>query len=135
MTQSLEAEPSPADKTVRAGGSSLSGTPRKQEAKEAQDERRERSTSSLPSPGSSGGRRGRSRTRHAGTAHTNAELVGGTAAERQYVYYFRVSRALNADLDCRGYHSLMSSFGKVFHVEKRWKLIREMGSGAYGYVM
>lgn len=35
----------------------------------------------------------------------------------------------------RGYHSLMSSFGKVFHVEKRWKLIREMGSGAYGFVM
>lgn len=29
----------------------------------------------------------------------------------------------------------MSSFGKPFHVEKRWKLIREMGSGAYGYVM
>lgn len=35
----------------------------------------------------------------------------------------------------RGYHTLMSSFGKAFHVEKRWKLIREMGSGAYGYVM
>jgi len=35
----------------------------------------------------------------------------------------------------RGYHSLLSSFGKVFHVEKRWKLIREMGSGAYGVVM
>ncbi|PCH44245.1 Pkinase-domain-containing protein [Wolfiporia cocos MD-104 SS10] len=29
----------------------------------------------------------------------------------------------------------MSSFGKAFHVEKRWKLIREMGSGAYGYVI
>ncbi|KAI0741938.1 kinase-like domain-containing protein [Daedaleopsis nitida] len=29
----------------------------------------------------------------------------------------------------------MSSFGKVFHVEKRWKLIRELGSGAYGYVI
>ena len=29
----------------------------------------------------------------------------------------------------------MSSFGKVFHVEKRWKLIRELGSGAYGFVM
>ena len=29
----------------------------------------------------------------------------------------------------------MSSFGKVFHVEKRWKLIREMGSGAYGVVV
>ena len=27
---------------------------------------------------------------------------------------------------------MMSSFGKVFHVEKRWKLIREMGCGAYG---
>lgn len=35
----------------------------------------------------------------------------------------------------RGYHSLASSFGKVFHVEKRWKLIREMGAGAYGVVM
>ncbi|KAH9924770.1 kinase-like domain-containing protein [Fomitopsis serialis] len=34
-----------------------------------------------------------------------------------------------------GYHTLMSSFGKAFHVEKRWKLIREMGSGAYGYVI
>jgi hypothetical protein len=36
---------------------------------------------------------------------------------------------------CRGYHSLPSSFGKVFHVEKRWKLVREMGAGAYGVVM
>ncbi|KAF9269016.1 Pkinase-domain-containing protein [Marasmius fiardii PR-910] len=35
----------------------------------------------------------------------------------------------------RGYHSLHSSFGKVFHVEKRWKLVREMGSGAYGVVI
>ena len=29
----------------------------------------------------------------------------------------------------------MSSFGKVFNVEKRWKLVREMGSGAYGVVV
>ncbi|PFH51897.1 hypothetical protein AMATHDRAFT_74594 [Amanita thiersii Skay4041] len=35
----------------------------------------------------------------------------------------------------RGYHSLLSSFGKVFHVEKRWKLVREMGAGAYGVVI
>ncbi|TFK51747.1 Pkinase-domain-containing protein [Heliocybe sulcata] len=35
----------------------------------------------------------------------------------------------------RGYHALHSSYGKVFHVEKRWKLIREMGSGAYGVVI
>ena len=28
-----------------------------------------------------------------------------------------------------------SSFGKVFNVEKRWKIIREMGSGAYGFVV
>ncbi|KAH7927833.1 Pkinase-domain-containing protein [Leucogyrophana mollusca] len=35
----------------------------------------------------------------------------------------------------RGYHSFMSSFGKMFHVEKRWKLVREMGSGAYGVVV
>ena len=35
----------------------------------------------------------------------------------------------------RGYHALPSSFGKVFNVEKRWKIIREMGSGAYGFVV
>ncbi|KAL4063110.1 kinase-like protein [Scleroderma citrinum] len=35
----------------------------------------------------------------------------------------------------KGYHTFMSSFGKVFHVEKRWKLVREMGSGAYGVVV
>ncbi|GJE90976.1 mitogen-activated protein kinase domain-containing protein [Phanerochaete sordida] len=115
MAQSTEQqEPSPADKTVKAGGSSASGTPKKEQAQ--QPGHREKSSSSLPSPGSSGGRRGRSRTRHSGPSHANADQAGG-GAERQ------------------GYHSLMSSFGKVFHVEKRWKLIREMGSGAYGYVI
>ncbi|KAJ7760454.1 Pkinase-domain-containing protein [Mycena metata] len=39
------------------------------------------------------------------------------------------------DMQRKGYHSLHSSFGKVFHVKKRWKLIREMGSGAYGVVI
>jgi serine/threonine protein kinase len=33
-----------------------------------------------------------------------------------------------------GYHSLRS-FDQTFHLEKRWKLVREMGSGAYGVVM
>lgn len=37
---------------------------------------------------------------------------------------------------CRGYHSITTSFqNKVFHLEKRWKLVRELGSGAYGVVM
>ncbi|KAJ6518676.1 kinase-like protein [Mycena sanguinolenta] len=39
------------------------------------------------------------------------------------------------DMKRKGYHALHSSFGKVFHVKKRWKLIREMGSGAYGVVI
>jgi mitogen-activated protein kinase 7 len=38
-------------------------------------------------------------------------------------------------MNARGYHTLVSSFGKVFHVERRWKMIRDMGSGAYGVVM
>ena len=33
-----------------------------------------------------------------------------------------------------GYHSL-KSFDQTFHLERRWKLVREMGSGAYGVVM
>ncbi|KAJ7834097.1 kinase-like protein [Mycena leptocephala] len=49
----------------------------------------------------------------------------------------RVRRPSNSERDMKrkGYHSLHSSFGKVFYVKKRWKLIREMGSGAYGVVI
>ncbi|KAI0352367.1 kinase-like protein [Trametes cingulata] len=72
---------------------------------------RAQSSSPIPSPGSDNGRRGRSRTRtHA--ANRSEDLTNR-----------------------KGYHALMSSFGKVFHVEKRWKLIRELGSGAYGFVI
>ncbi|KAH9846030.1 kinase-like domain-containing protein [Lenzites betulinus] len=70
-----------------------------------------KSSSPVPSPGSDNGRRGRSRTRT--HAPTRSEDLGTR----------------------KGYHALMSSFGKVFHVEKRWKLIRELGSGAYGFVI
>lgn len=70
-----------------------------------------KSSSPLPSPGSWHVDRGRSRVR-------------------------RPSNPFSEDsLRRRGYHSLLSSFGKVFHVEKRWKLVREMGSGAYGVVI
>ncbi|KAJ3796519.1 CMGC/MAPK protein kinase [Lentinula aff. detonsa] len=51
----------------------------------------------------------------------------------------RVRRPSNSFTDQslrrRGYHTLQSSFGKAFYVEKRWKLVREMGSGAYGVVI
>jgi hypothetical protein len=43
--------------------------------------------------------------------------------------------SLAESVGLRGYHALNSSFGKVFNVEKRWKIIREMGSGAYGFVV
>ncbi|TFY81907.1 hypothetical protein EWM64_g2113 [Hericium alpestre] len=38
------------------------------------------------------------------------------------------------NLKKKGYHAL-KSFDKTFYVEKRWKLIRELGSGAYGVVI
>ncbi|KDQ18940.1 hypothetical protein BOTBODRAFT_28421 [Botryobasidium botryosum FD-172 SS1] len=38
------------------------------------------------------------------------------------------------DLEKRGYHSF-SCLGRIFHVEKRWKLVRELGQGAYGLVV
>ncbi|KAK7030720.1 mitogen-activated protein kinase [Favolaschia claudopus] len=59
--------------------------------------------------------RGRSRVRKPDQAASESEIEG--------------------DMKRNGYHSLQSSFGKVFHVKKRWKLIREMGSGAYGVVI
>ncbi|TFK71652.1 Pkinase-domain-containing protein [Pluteus cervinus] len=71
----------------------------------------DKSTSPLPSPGSWNVDRGRSRVRRSSNPFSEENLRR------------------------RGYHSLLSSFGKVFHVERRWKLIREMGSGAYGVVI
>ncbi|KAG1760127.1 Pkinase-domain-containing protein [Suillus occidentalis] len=69
------------------------------------------SSSPIPSPGSGTQDRGRSRIR-------------------------RPSNQLpEHSMRKRGYHSFMTSFGKMFHVEKRWKLVREMGSGAYGVVV
>ncbi|KAJ3536155.1 hypothetical protein NMY22_g6164 [Coprinellus aureogranulatus] len=80
----------------------------RQEGAEGEDNK---TSSPVPSPGSWNVDRGRSRVR-------------------------RPSNPFSEDnLRRRGYHSLLSSFGKVFHVEKRWKLVREMGSGAYGVVI
>ncbi|KIP10049.1 hypothetical protein PHLGIDRAFT_282294 [Phlebiopsis gigantea 11061_1 CR5-6] len=107
-------ETPPGDSAVKAPERSVSKTPAKKRTSE--DGKHEESSSSHASPGSSEGRRGRSRTRNSAAHHNHIDQPGHTT-ERQ------------------GYHSLMSSFGKVFHVEKRWKLIREMGSGAYGYVI
>lgn len=75
------------------------------------DNEKESSSEDRGSPGSWNVDRGRSRTR-------------------------RLSNPASEDfLRRRGYHALPSSFGKVFHVEKRWKMIRDMGSGAYGVVI
>ncbi|KAK2463685.1 hypothetical protein APHAL10511_004436 [Amanita phalloides] len=71
----------------------------------------DRTSSPQPSPGSWTVHRGRSRVRRSSNAFSDDNLRR------------------------RGYHSLLSSFGKIFHVEKRWKLVREMGAGAYGVVI
>ncbi|KAL1686434.1 kinase-like protein, partial [Schizophyllum commune] len=65
-----------------------------------------------------------------------ADMPSGGWPDRGRSRVRRPSNPLSEDnLRRRGYHSLMSSFGKVFHVERRWKLVREMGSGAYGVVI
>ncbi|KAF8661297.1 hypothetical protein AX16_001396 [Volvariella volvacea WC 439] len=84
-------------------------SPRRARARSKQGD--DKSTSPVPSPGSWHVDRGRSRVRKTSNPFSDENLRR------------------------RGYHSLLSSFGKVFHVEKRWKLIREMGSGAYGVVI
>ncbi|TCD69630.1 hypothetical protein EIP91_006855 [Steccherinum ochraceum] len=93
--------------------------PKRKDSSDVQYPSRERSTSPIPSPGSPEpvARRGRSRTRNQPQSTPPKQQV-------QDEYEQRV-----------GYHGLMSSFGKIFHVEKRWKLVREMGCGAYGFVI
>ncbi|GJJ11075.1 hypothetical protein Clacol_005306 [Clathrus columnatus] len=68
------------------------------------------SSSDQASPRSSGSRRGRKMTR---------DSVNPLSAE---------------NLRKRGYHTLYSSF-KPFHVENRWRLVQELGQGAYGMVI
>lgn len=81
------------------------------DAKRSRSHSDDESSSPIPSPGSGTQDRGRSRTRR--------------PSNQLPEHYMRK----------RGYHSFMTSFGKMFHVEKRWKLVREMGSGAYGVVV
>lgn len=38
------------------------------------------------------------------------------------------------NLEKRGYHTF-TTMGRKFHVEKRWKFVRELGQGAYGFVV
>ena len=93
-----------------------------------------RSSSPKPSPSSWDNaqiHRGRSRARGTGT---NRDEPNGL---RRFVCP-TICNLLGLELKglmLRGYHALHSSFGKVFNVEKRWKIIREMGSGAYGFVV
>ena len=93
-----------------------------------------RSSSPKPSPSSWDNaqiHRGRSRARGTGT---NRDEPNGL---RRFVCP-TICNLLGLELKglmLRGYHALHSSFGKVFNVENRWKIIREMGSGAYGFVV
>ncbi|KAG6336041.1 hypothetical protein ID866_3040 [Astraeus odoratus] len=73
------------------------------------------------------------------TDNRSSSAVASDDSETQDRGRSRVRRPSNqlAEYNMRkkGYHTFMSSFGKAFHVEKRWKLVREMGSGAYGVVV
>lgn len=84
------------------------------------------SSNDRASPGSWGDR-GRSRTRRQSNPFSQDNL------RRRYAFHcLRWFWHLH---HYSGYHTLHSSFGNAFHVEKRWKMIRDLGSGAYGVVM
>jgi len=95
-----------------------------------------KSSSPKPSPSSWNNaqvHRGRSRTRGVGSSrdeHNGLRRFVCSILPRST--QFPTPGSL---IHLRGYHALPSSFGKVFNVEKRWKIIREMGSGAYGFVV
>lgn len=130
MVQPVESSStSKEDETLKPGESTTSNS-----KEQSQDQHK--SSTPPTSLESSEGRRGRSRTRTASNVHSHVtDLDAEGNAERQCVPTVAV-RDVSIDISfVRGYHALVSSFGKIFHVEKRWKLIREMGSGAYGFVM
>ena len=93
------------------------------------------SRSSEASPSSLIMARGRSRVRR---ISSDADPFSEENLRKRYVsrganFYFTVYKT-SYIFQRSGYHSL-KSFDQSFHLEKRWKLVREMGSGAYGVVM
>ncbi|KAF7308627.1 MAP kinase [Mycena chlorophos] len=75
--------------------------------------------------------RGREVDHQPSSSHASAGVDRGRSRVRR-----TESETLTDDLERKGYHALKTSFGgKTFYVKKRWKLIREMGSGAYGHVI
>lgn len=58
-----------------------------------------------------------------------------TEEQKEVMAGYEDGHPLSKDkLEERGYHSFMC-LGRPFHVEKRWKLVRELGQGAYGLVV
>lgn len=105
---------------------SSKGSPRSSHETQAQI-----SPQAAPSPSSWNVDRGRSRVRRPSGSVPQDDLERKSVTLSAYNPTSSDAKALSS----RGYHALHSSFGKVFHVKKRWKLVREMGSGAYGHVM
>lgn len=90
----------------------------------------DQSSSPIASAASESVDRGRSRIRR--RSNQLSELHNTRKRYSQFGYHVAFE---SITVYLRGYHTVMSSFGKTFHVEKRWKLVREMGSGAYGVVV
>ncbi|CUA70636.1 hypothetical protein RSOLAG22IIIB_04230 [Rhizoctonia solani] len=89
-------------------GNSGNGTPVKDSAKSSPSSKSTSGSRTTVSSGS-GGSRGRTLTR-------NHDPLS------------------SANLEKRGYHTF-TTMGRKFHVEKRWKFVRELGQGAYGFVV
>ncbi|KIJ20869.1 hypothetical protein PAXINDRAFT_66834, partial [Paxillus involutus ATCC 200175] len=99
-------------------------------ANKSGDDSDNQSSSPVASAASESLDRGRSRVRQ-----RSNQLLEHYSNKKRYGYDSCPLYSLGRFKHRRGYHTFMSSFGKVFHVEKRWKLVREMGSGAYGVVV
>ncbi|KAG8907676.1 hypothetical protein FRB99_002754 [Tulasnella sp. 403] len=87
---------------------------------EKQSTGRSRESTSNYASSSSGASRGRPRTR--------SDLSNPLSAANLE------KSLINAEHGARGYHTF-NVLGKDFHVDKRWKFVRELGQGAYGIVV
>ena len=94
------------------------------------------SHSSEGSPSSLIMARGRSRVRRVSSDADpfSEENLRKRCVSGRTTFYFHSGWFRTSFCPRSGYHSL-KSFDQTFHLEKRWKLVREMGSGAYGVVM
>lgn len=101
------------------------------------EDSRTSSNESIYASAASNESRGRTKARDSNMKVRSSNTIAKPTTKRRVILPFFQRNDQPCSLyyyNCSGYHTF-TAFGREFCVEKRWKLVRELGSGAYGCVV